>query len=52
MKVVHINKPKIQQDGERLAFAAILLAKWEERGRRNAEKMYAALLEKRRMSGS
>lgn len=47
MKVVHINRPKIQQDEERLAFAVILRAKWEERGRRKAEKMYAALQQKK-----
>lgn len=48
MKVVHINKPKIQQDQERMDFAAFLTAKWKERSRRKVEKKYAALQEKQR----
>lgn len=48
MKVVHINKQKIQKDQERADFAAILQAKWEQQGRKRAQKKYAALQEKQR----
>lgn len=47
MKVVHINRPKIKKEQECSDYANILVAKWKERSRRNAEKKYAALLEKR-----
>jgi hypothetical protein len=52
MKVVHINRPKIKKDQERADFAAILRAKWDEMGRRRAQKKYAALQEKQRTVGS
>lgn len=48
MKVVHINRFKIKQDGERAALVKTLTAKWERMSRERIRKKYAGLLEHRR----
>ena len=48
MKVIHINRPKIQKDNASLEAAALLRAKWERRTRERIQKKYAALKEQPR----
>lgn len=43
MKVVHINKVLIKKESETSDMVRILRAKWEARGRKRAEKRFAAL---------